>query len=838
VKHIEDLEPRAPLTNVHADKSVNVTICYVIFVAYTACLYAVGQKSLFELDQKIVPSGDAMTYVIFFYQILNQLQGGFSSALWLIAHENYNWLQDFLILVFSPILYNERSSLIIINYVLFLISIILIFRTALLCKVPHFLAFGAALLFAAMPWNFQLRMEFNLTSLMPDPVYVYAYLCASILFCWFISEPSSRPIAIATGLALGVAIWSRWNAAINLSMLVAGFGLVATMRFAFFKSQLTAAMVKNCGILALICTTCAAIYVWFEYRAILGYGLQIAISSPFDLQTKIAGAEWLLFNMPGLAIAGQWFYPETIGTPLYATVLTILAHAAVVYSAVSGVRKISSDQQSEILVGALGLIGATIFYLGILLAVSTFGGYYARPEVRELHLVEPVFVGLICSALSFICGLLSRRTMPQWKYVNYGFVSVVLGVLITLNSSRIVKSSAVSVFDDSVWTSPNIDYGLKKTDIGVPECEKTTSLPGNPQIYLPNDGLRNLVLRLREAATAKNVSFLWYGQLNPQIMNYYTAQTNLSPIKTVRERSPQDEYVWYITFDPKRLVTEPWFRDWLKYIFANADFVVIPERVNAYDQIWSSPIVAYRDDIVAALNSPETAPDYLVWGVIDERETRVLILKKRDPRQSDEGLEPFPRTWGTPAQVIGRDFRGALMLTPQLRSPIQANTTTVILFTYRNFNILKLGDLYLAIAQELGAIDLEAILAKMIPAPTGQFIVAADVASLERAIDASILACQSLPARTPVLLYTYKTYKIVHAGHFYVGIAWDVGQIDVDAALANRAPRPPESKFIVAESIPSLKAKIDDMHPVTNPVLHWYDRLVRKSLKWIQRIRG
>ena len=179
------------------------------------------------------------------------------------------------------------------------------------------------------------------------------------------------------------------------------------------------------------------------------------------------------------------------------------------------------------------------------------------------------------------------------------------------------------------------------------------------------------------------------------------------------------------------------------------------------------------------------------------------------------------------------------MVADKLRSPIQADATSVILFTYKNYNILKLGEVYLGIAQELGDVDLEAVMAKMIPAPpTGQFIVAPDIASLERAIDASILACQSLPAKKPVLLYTYKTYHMIHVGQLYVGVAWDVGRIDVDAVLANTVPRPADSKFIVAQSIPSLEAKIDDMHPVTNPILLEFDRMYQKSMKWVRRIRG
>ena len=114
----------------------------------------------------------------------------------LIVNDNYNWLQDFLVLIFSPVLYNEQSSLIIINYAVFLIGTILIFRTALLCGTPRFWAFCAALLYAAMPWNFQMRMQFSLTSLMPEPVYMTAYLCAAILLSWLISNPYSRRIAV------------------------------------------------------------------------------------------------------------------------------------------------------------------------------------------------------------------------------------------------------------------------------------------------------------------------------------------------------------------------------------------------------------------------------------------------------------------------------------------------------------------------------------------------------------------------------------------------------------------------------------------------------------------
>lgn len=68
----------------------------------------------------------------------------------------------------------------------------------------------------------------------------------------------------------------------------------------------------------------------------------------------------------------------------------------------------------------------------------------------------------------------------------------------------------------------------------------------------------------------------------------------------------------------------------------------------------------------------------------------------------------------------------------------------------------------------------------------------------------------ALAARAaPELLYAYKDYDVIRAGELYVGVAQDVGPIDVDAVLANIAPRPPDDKFIIADDSSSLKAKID-----------------------------
>jgi hypothetical protein len=701
----------------------NPLICYLLFATYALWLWAIAQKQLYETDLKIAPQGDAFQYTVFFYQILNQAREDFASAASLILTKNYNWLEDFLTLFFSPALFKERSSLILINYFCFLFGTVLIFRTARRCNVPQLGAFCTALLFAALPWHFNAHMEYNLTSLMPDPIFMMAYLCAGLLLAWLISDPHSTPTAIACGLALGAAVWSRWNAFVYVAMLLAGVGLVVLIRLVFAKKRPDGLILANCAVTVLIVLIMTSVYFWFMHAAIFGYGSDVAQSLPFDLPRMIAGSRWLLLNMPGLAIPGQWFYPNTLVTAPGTIARTVFAHALVIYAIFLGVRKIMLNERREVLIGSLGLIGATVFYLDLLLALCAFSAYYSNPAIfSDEHSLAPGIVGLVCCGISVMCALLARRVPPA---LNHALAYILITAVVALNSTNIIISSFASIREAASWNS---------SAIGEPATKAQCARANSSGTYLSNEELKAFSLRFRDAAAGRFAYFFWSGIFNQQIVDYYAAQAGLSPLRLVPQRSALDRSIWDATFHPEATTPEPWFREFLKYIFATADYVVIPERVDSFADIWPSPIVAYHDDIVAALNSPEIAPDYLVWGVIDDEGDRILILKKRG---SDDtaGFAPFPRTWGTSAQVIGRSFEGAVVAVQEPRWKVDGDASPEPLFAYRGYNIVRVGQLYLGVARALGPTDIPAILAGTVPRPPATaFIFAHTIGSLERKI--------------------------------------------------------------------------------------------------------
>jgi hypothetical protein len=258
------------------------------------------------------------------------------------------------------------------------------------------------------------------------------------------------------------------------------------------------------------------------------------------------------------------------------------------------------------------------------------------------------------------------------------------------------------------------------------------------QAYLSSKDVSQISLLLGEETVNKSAYFFWFGVFNGQVASYYAAQNNVAPFRELAMRSDNDGRFWFHTLDPKLVATEDSFREYLDYVFAKSDLVVIPEQLDALAVMWPSPIVAYRTEIAAALNTPSRAPDYSVWAIVDENPiTRVLILKKRNPQEPDDDLEQFPRTWGTPAQVVGRSFKGAHMVARTASWQADAHASPQLLYAYRSYNVVRVGRLYIGAAHDLGPFDVNDVLtSKISRPPLEKFIVVQDASTLKAAIDA------------------------------------------------------------------------------------------------------
>ena len=90
-----------------------------------------------------------------------------------------------------------------------------------------------------------------------------------------------------------------------LAIPFAGFALAGVARFVWPKRRLNTRTVKTFGIAFLTSVVMAASYFYFTHHSIYEYYLDHATSVQFNSTRKLAGSEWILLNMPGLAIAGH-----------------------------------------------------------------------------------------------------------------------------------------------------------------------------------------------------------------------------------------------------------------------------------------------------------------------------------------------------------------------------------------------------------------------------------------------------------------------------------------------------------------------------------------------------
>lgn len=705
-----------------------IHISYVVLGICVFSIYLFMQKKMFSVDRDIIPQGDAFTYTMFLFHVINKSHENMAVAFQYILHsENFTWLQDFLVLLFSPFLYNQRGSLIFINFCCFFLSIAVILRTIQLSGVTPVWAFIVALLFAGLPWNFNPLMAFNLSSLMPEPIFVGMFISTILLLCWFTANPYSKITAAAVGFALGATIWSRGNAFVYLAMPLAGFVMVAVVCFGWSKWRLNTRVLINLSIIVFICSIMASVYFYFTYHTIYAYYFGEGTAVMFDFSKKVAGSKWIILNVPGLALAGKWYHPYADGSRKFAIVLTILSHIIVLYSAFTSFKKLQSTDEKQVLIGSMGAIGATVFYLYMLFAILTFSGFDSDPRVRELHPFEPAFAGFICCALSVLCTLFSHPRIPR---LHHGILYIAAGASFMLSAWEITSSNFNLIEESGDW---NVQKFVENSSNEETAC---TELNQFNRIYIHSDDLKQISLMLARDSSRRFVFFFWYGLFNNQIAEYYASQENMIPPQQVPPRSTKDQYFWMITFNPELLTPEPAFHEYLNYILARATFLVIPEQLDVLTSVWPSAVVAYRRDIAAAINSQE-APDYGVWGVIDEPRGRILILKRRDPHTPDDGLETLPRTWGSPTQVIGRDFKGAHVVPQKSSWQAYAGAFPHVLYTYKNYAVFQLGEAYIGIAKELGSLAINDVIASNKSRLLGGKLIAArEPASLQAAIDA------------------------------------------------------------------------------------------------------
>lgn len=120
---------------------------------------------------------------------------------------------------------------------------------------------------------------------------------------------------------------------------------------------------------------------------------------------------------------------------------------------------------------------------------------------------------------------------------------------------------------------------------------------------------------------------------------------------------------------------------------------------------------------------------------------------------------------------------------------------------YESFNIVQLGSALVAVAQECGGLDVDAILSGRMPQPPEDLFVvlAAPLEQLKARIN-ELQAAKQENLKSPRIVDSYLGFNIIRWKEEWVAVAQSLGTLDVVAVLQGKIPAPAGDLYLIASS--------------------------------------
>ena len=148
-----------------------------------------------------------------------------------------------------------------------------------------------------------------------------------------------------------------------------------------------------------------------------------------------------------------------------------------------------------------------------------------------------------------------------------------------------------------------------------------TPLNSNAEQTTPRE-IERVALNLDSLLDGCSLGILWYGLYNSAILHYYRIKNDLPTFNHYTNEYHSDLWKWYYSSSNIDKI-----RAGIRKTFEEADFIIIPERLDSYKYA-SYALFVRAGDVASYLNSSES-PKFVVRMVLhDNNNVRLLLLHK------------------------------------------------------------------------------------------------------------------------------------------------------------------------------------------------------------------
>lgn len=142
-----------------------------------------------------------------------------------------------------------------------------------------------------------------------------------------------------------------------------------------------------------------------------------------------------------------------------------------------------------------------------------------------------------------------------------------------------------------------------------------------------------------------------------------------------------------------------------------------------------------------------------------------------------------------------------------IHEQVASFTVPDYVYSYKGFNVMRYGSVYVAVSQTLGSIDVDQL--QKNDFSSFEILEDSDLKNLESKIDRAVFNI-----KIPLLAETYRGYNLIQfAGRFY-GLAKSLGTVELPSLIPNKIKQLRKNHLAAeANALPALKAEIDRMIP-------------------------
>lgn len=539
-----------------------------------------------RFNETFVPTGDAFSYTLNFFMLLDLSHTSYWPTILQIlsGHGNgWYWLIQLVAAFFSPVLFKEPYSVALVNFILFGVATASIFRLAIYLKFGVAAAFILSVMFWLYPYHYGYSTPVSLLMMQLDTAFLAILTIAAANTIIYAIDIKRTQNALLAGIFIGLAVWGRGNSLPYVLILLSCPSL-----FIFYKLWISAREGKKkllfnfISFVSIVLAMCAWFY-FCNWLAIKQYYADVPAVIDFS-KMPIKNIISNLIIYPGM------FFSRRIcelprPNPFETAVVTLVLHCIMLLALFITFRRNKNIEVS--IRDALKIIAATgaVIYYGIYLYNSLFFSVPALMMPPSVY--APMLAGFIFGTFSLIASfLLTQKAKIRVK-----------------ESVAVVLTIVLIVF-----------YGGCLTRINTP-------LTSNADQTTPHE-IERVALSLDSILDGGSLGILWYGLYNSAILHYYRVKNDLPTFRHYVNEYHSELWRWYYSSSNIDKI-----RAGIRKTFEEADFIIIPERLDSYKYA-SYALFVSAEDVASYLNSSKS-PKFVVRMVLhDNNNVRLLLLQK------------------------------------------------------------------------------------------------------------------------------------------------------------------------------------------------------------------